>query len=157
MLAGAGLGNHFLLAHELGQQGLAQAVVDLVGTRVVQVFALEMNLRAAQLVRQALGVKDGAGATHIVGKQRSQLVLKVLALHDFLVSGSNFVHALLQLWWHQLAAIGAKESLCIRHGLGTCGHVCLLGVNGCKAAFISQRSRWALAGKFKEGFHEICL
>ena len=41
VLAGAGLGDDARLAHALGQQRLADHVVDLVGAGVVQVFALE--------------------------------------------------------------------------------------------------------------------
>jgi hypothetical protein len=47
MLAGAGLGDDAGLAHALGQQGLADGVVDLVRAGVVQVLALEQDLRAA--------------------------------------------------------------------------------------------------------------
>ena len=50
VLAGAGLGDDALLAHALGQQSLTDAVVDLVGAGVQQVLALEVNLRAAQLL-----------------------------------------------------------------------------------------------------------
>jgi hypothetical protein len=39
-----------------GEHGLADAVVHLVGAGVVQVFALEVNLRAAEHFRPALGV-----------------------------------------------------------------------------------------------------
>ena len=48
VLAGAGLGDDALLAHALGEQALAEAVVDLVRAGVEQVFALEIDLRAAE-------------------------------------------------------------------------------------------------------------
>ena len=47
VLAGAGLGDDLLLAHVLGQQALAHAVVELVRAGVVQVLALQVDLRAA--------------------------------------------------------------------------------------------------------------
>ena len=43
MLAGARLGDHPLLAHAHRQQRLAHGVVDLVGTGMVQVLALQIN------------------------------------------------------------------------------------------------------------------
>ena len=54
VLAGAGLGDHARLAHPLGQQRLAQRVVDLVRAGVQQVLALEVD-RPAQLLRTAAG------------------------------------------------------------------------------------------------------
>mmetsp|Transcript_59253 Transcript_59253/g.139760 ORF Transcript_59253/g.139760 Transcript_59253/m.139760 type:complete len:374 (+) Transcript_59253:221-1342(+) len=61
MLAGAGLGDDARLAHALGQQRLANDVVDLVRAGVVEVLALEVDLRAAQFAAQALGVVNRAG------------------------------------------------------------------------------------------------
>ena len=55
MLSGAGLGDDAMLAHALDQQRLSEAVVDLVRAGVKQVFALEINLCAAQFFGQALG------------------------------------------------------------------------------------------------------
>ena len=66
MLAGTGFGNHAGLAHASRQQRLADAVVDLVGAGVVEVFAFEEYLRAAEETRPAPGVIDRAGATDIV-------------------------------------------------------------------------------------------
>ena len=47
VLAGAGFGDHALLAHALDEQALAEAVVDLVRAGVEQVFALEIDFCAA--------------------------------------------------------------------------------------------------------------
>ena len=47
VLAGAGLGDDAGLAHALGEQDLAQAVVDLVAAGVVELVALEVDLGAA--------------------------------------------------------------------------------------------------------------
>jgi hypothetical protein len=46
MLASAGLGNDARLAHPDGEQNLADAVVDLVRAGVVELVALEPDLRA---------------------------------------------------------------------------------------------------------------
>lgn len=66
MLAGAGLGDDAGLAHAAGQQRLADGVVDLVRAGVVQVFALEQDLRPAHFAAQPLGVVDRTGATDVM-------------------------------------------------------------------------------------------
>ena len=55
MLAGAGLGDDARLAHLTGQQGLAQHIVDLVRSGVVQVFSLEEDPRAARMLAEPGG------------------------------------------------------------------------------------------------------
>ena len=47
VLAGAGFGDHAVLAHALDEQTLAEAVVDFVRAGVEQVFALEIDFCAA--------------------------------------------------------------------------------------------------------------
>ena len=77
----AGFGNHPRLAHAPRQHGLADGVVDLVCTGVVEVFALEVNLRAADLPAQPRSVVDGAGPADkvlelgAVFSQESRIVL----------------------------------------------------------------------------------
>jgi len=66
VLAGAGLGDHPRLAHAAGQQGLAHRIVHLVRAGVVEVFALEVDLRPALDRRQALGMVNRARPAHIV-------------------------------------------------------------------------------------------
>ena len=69
MLAGAGLGDDAGLAHAAGQQDLAQAIVDLVRAGVIEVFALEIDFRAAQMRGQPLGEIERAFAADIMGQQ----------------------------------------------------------------------------------------
>ena len=73
MLAGAGLGDHARLAHAPRQQRLADGVVDLVGAGVVEVLALEVDLRAAEFARQARGVVDRARPADEVRQFMSEL------------------------------------------------------------------------------------
>ncbi|MPM51987.1 hypothetical protein SDC9_98740 [bioreactor metagenome] len=116
VLARAGFGDHLGLAHELGEQCFAQAMVDLVRAGVVQVLTLQVDLCAAKLIRQSACVEDGAGAAHIVGKELRQFVLKILALHDFIVGGADVVHGFFQVRRHELAAVGAEKAVGIGHG-----------------------------------------
>ena len=57
VLAGAGLGDDARLAHALGQQDLAEAVVDLVRAGVVQLLALEVDLGAAEMLASGRSAK----------------------------------------------------------------------------------------------------
>ena len=66
MLARAGFRDDALLAHALRQQALAQRVVDLVGAGVQQVFTLQVNLRAAELLCHAFCKVQRRGAADVV-------------------------------------------------------------------------------------------
>ena len=52
MLPRAGLRDYSLLTHPPGQQALANRVIDLVRAGVIQVLALQENLRPAELFRK---------------------------------------------------------------------------------------------------------
>ena len=52
VLPGARLRDHPLLAHAHGEQRLADGVIDFVGAGVIQIFALEINLAAAEMFGQ---------------------------------------------------------------------------------------------------------
>ncbi|EXU83276.1 hypothetical protein AX23_07080 [Brucella melitensis 548] len=53
MLTGARFCDDARLAHALGKQDLAKAIVDLVAAGMVQVFALEVDFSATQMFAQA--------------------------------------------------------------------------------------------------------
>ena len=68
VLAGAGLGDDALLAHAAGEKDLAQHVVHLVGAGMVQLLALEVDLRAAEMLGHALGEIERARAADVMGR-----------------------------------------------------------------------------------------
>ena len=69
MLAGPGFGDNARFAHAFCQQGLPEGVVHLVGAQMVQVLALEVNLRSSNLIGQVPAVKHGSFAAGIVLQQ----------------------------------------------------------------------------------------
>ena len=70
-----------MLAHLLGQQDLSQRIIDLVRPRMVEVFALEIDLRPILLTETAC-VVEGAGSPNIVTQQGVVLFLELPALDD---------------------------------------------------------------------------
>ena len=81
VLAGSRLGNDARLAHFLGQQNLANGVVNLVGTRVIQVLTLQIQL-AAILLAHAAGKIEWAGAAYIVAQQGMIFLLELFGLDN---------------------------------------------------------------------------
>ena len=87
VLAGAGLGDHPVLAEPPGEQRLAQGVVDLVGPGVGEVLALEIQVQPARqpgrrvvgdgalerLVGEAVGAVEGRRTTGVRGQQLAEL------------------------------------------------------------------------------------
>ena len=103
MLTGAGLGNHARLAHATRQQRLTDGVVDLVRAGMVQVFALEVDLRAAELVRPALGVIDRAGPSN-------EMLELILELGDEIRIGAVVLIGLAQVFERMHQRLGNEGS-----------------------------------------------
>ncbi len=104
MLSGSRLGNDACFAHLTGNQYLPDGVVDLMGTRVVEVLPLQINLRA-ETCRQLTGEIERRGSPHIVAQQRIEIGLKALTLHDGAVCLFEVSHALVQ----NLRDVGSPE------------------------------------------------
>src|SRR5208282_701893 len=66
VLARTGFGDHPRLAQSPCQEGLTHAVVDLVSAGVIEIFALEVDLRAAKLLRPTSRVIDRTRSSDVV-------------------------------------------------------------------------------------------
>ena len=114
VLARAGLGDDAGLAHALGQQALAEGVVDLVGAQMVEVFTLQPDLRAAQLPAEVAAVEDRAGTTGKVQQQALHLLRECGVGQGFLEGLVQFVQAGLDGIGHILAAVRTEEAPAVR-------------------------------------------
>ena len=76
VLAGPGLGDHPLLAHPLGEQRLAEHIVDLVRAGVGQVLALEQHPAPAGLGREPGRLGEQRGPAGVPGEQGGELGLE---------------------------------------------------------------------------------
>ena len=75
MHAGAGLGDDARLAHAARQHDLAEHVVHLVRAGVIELLALEIDFRAAEMLRHALGE---------IERRRPPDIMLQIAVHLFL-------------------------------------------------------------------------
>ena len=116
VLARAGFGNDARLAHAPRQHGLADDVVDFVRAGVVQIFALQVNLRAAQFAAGARRVINGRGPAHIMRQFVLEFGQKIRVILVFGVGVFQLVDGISQRFADKAAAIGAEMAVGI--GLG---------------------------------------
>jgi len=100
---------------------LADGVVDFVGARVVQVFALEKNLRATLLTANAGSVVNGRGASDKVGQLVVELGHKSGVELVLGVSRFELVDGVGERLRDKTAAVNAKVAtgiglLVVKHG-----------------------------------------
>ena len=91
MLPRACFGDDALFAHPLGEQCLAEGVVDFVRSGVIEVFALEINLRPTQLFGQSAGVGNGRRPPDIRLQEMIELCPKIGVLLDGGISGRQLL------------------------------------------------------------------
>ncbi len=124
VLAGARLGDDARLAHAAGELDLAEAIVDLVAARVVQLVALEVDLRAtlaarllrdvAEMLRQALGVVERARPAAVVQHEVGQLGLERRIVPGVVVGFLQIEDQRHQRLGDETAAEHAEEAAIIR-------------------------------------------
>ena len=85
VLPRAGLGDDALLAHVLGEEGLAEGVVNLVGAGVGEVFPFQVYLCAAEVAGKILGVVKGGRPADVAVEQTGKAGLEVLVGLDGVV------------------------------------------------------------------------
>ena len=108
MHAGAGLGDDARFAHAARKQRLADGVVDLVRAGVVEVLALEVDLRPAQQLRPALGVVHRARAPDVVLQVVAEFRLERGIAARLLIGGEQFLERVRQRLGDERAAVGAE-------------------------------------------------
>ena len=102
MLSRPGLRDDALFAHPLGQQGLAERVVDLVRSGMRQVLALQVNLRAAEILAEARRMIEGRGPANVLMEQVAKTILKSLVALSVCVGTIQFVQGRHQRLGHEL-------------------------------------------------------
>ena len=109
VLAGPGLRDHAGLAHALHQQGLAQRVVDLVGARVAQVLALQVEAQP-EASREALRVGEGRGPAHEIAQEALQVLAEGGVAPGLGVGRLELAEGLHERLRHVAAAVGAEAA-----------------------------------------------
>ena len=108
VLSRAGFGDDALLAHAAGEQRLAEAVVDFVRAGVQQVFALDVDLRAAQRLAQTAREIERRGTAGVVVQQIGQFGLKRRVGGSLAIGVLQFFERRHQDFRHEAAAVGAE-------------------------------------------------
>src|SRR5579863_4671285 len=112
MLSGPRFRDDPPLSQPLRQQDLADRVIDLVRPRMIQILALQKDLRLVFCAKPPRQVQ-WRGSAHIIFQERSVLPLKRGLIDDFQIPGPQFFHIPVE----HLRNIGAAESAIIPLGI----------------------------------------
>ncbi len=110
VLAGAGFRDDARLVHFYGEQALADGVVDFVRAGVEQVFALEVDARAAEMFREALGELQRRRAADEIFQEVLELRLECWVGFGELVGALEFEERDHEGFGDVAAAVGAEAS-----------------------------------------------
>nr|DAH99946.1 MAG TPA: hypothetical protein [Caudoviricetes sp.] len=105
------LRDNVLLAHTLGEESLSECVVDLVCTRMKEVFTFQIDICLAVVLRQPLGKVEVRRTPRIVAQIAAKLREEILIRTVFQTCRLEFVQRGHCNFGHILPAVVAKSSL----------------------------------------------
>ena len=89
------------------------------GTGVVEVLTLQINLRAAQVFCHLFGVVQAGGAARILVQQFGQFAVELGVVFIVVIGGFQFDNGIHQRFGDVLPAVDAKTSVGVRHGVAS--------------------------------------
>ena len=116
VLTGTRFGDDARFAHSLGEERLADRVVDLVGTGVIEVFTFEINLRAAGVPREPPCEIEGRRTADEVGIEQVELGAERRVGKGPLVFALEFIKGEEEGLRNVAPAVGAEATLAIGSG-----------------------------------------
>ena len=116
VLPGAGLGDDAGLAHALGDEGLAEGVIDLVRAGVQQVLALQVDFRAAEFLGEAFGEVERRGPADEFAQVVAEFALELRVLLRSEVFGLQLLERIPERLRDVTAAELPEPALVVGHG-----------------------------------------
>lgn len=114
VLAGTRLRDELLLAHALREQGLAEAVVDLVRPGVVEILTFEVDARAADVARQVVGREQHRRTARVEREQTLVLAEERRVGLRLGPRACHLGHRLLEVRRHETATELTEEAFGVR-------------------------------------------
>ena len=145
VLAGTGFGDHAVFAHPPGQQHLAERVVDLVRAGVIEILALEVDLGAAGMLAETLGMIEGRRTPHVMLPQVGQLGVEARIGTGSIVLDRQLVERGGERLRHVSAAVIAKTAFCVGYVAAGWHDVCTFEESGGQRFGAARRGRTASA------------
>ncbi len=108
VLTGSGFSDDAAFAHSPGQQNLSERVVDFVSARVIQVFSLQVNLRAAQMSGQTFGKSNRRRPPDEFAQQTMKFLLKRRIVFCDSIRALQFVQRVHQSFRDEAAAVRSE-------------------------------------------------
>ncbi|MCG3773482.1 MAG: hypothetical protein JW395_0290 [Nitrospira sp.] len=115
MLSCSGFSDNARLLHPPGQKPLPDRVIDLVSSGMTEVFALQIDLRSTQSLRESLRKVERCGTSGILLQIIGELGLETLVLFHQGIFLLQFKQGGHECFRNIASAIGAEPTLFIRH------------------------------------------
>ena len=122
MLTGPRLGDDARLAHPPRQQGLSDAVIDLMRTGMVQVFTLQVDAGAAGFLSQPFGEIQRRRPADVLLQVISELALKLRIFTRLLILLRELPERGHECFRHVTAAVGTETTVYIGNGRNRIRH-----------------------------------
>src|SRR5437867_3141508 len=118
VLSGAGLGDDALLLHPLGDQRLADGVVDLVRASVIEILALQKEAKASAEFCELRSVSERSRTANVIRQDVVELAAKCAVASDFSIRGVELVERRHQ----RLGNVSATEFAKVAVAIGKPSH-----------------------------------
>ena len=117
MLACAGFGDDTCLAHFPGKEDLAEAVIDLVGSGMIEIFPLEIDLRSSKVLGHLLRIVQKGRTVRVIIEKIVQLRRKLRVILVMIVSFLQVDQLIHQSFRHILPSELPESAIRVCHVL----------------------------------------